>query len=76
MSDKFVTYRNFTEEIALLLITLAMVEDPLEEIAVSALQCLGILAMGLQVTLKNMKLVQDLLIHLVYKPAGQCCFKL
>ncbi|KAG0615962.1 hypothetical protein M758_5G079600 [Ceratodon purpureus] len=59
-----------TEEIALLLITLAMVEDPLEEIAVSAIQCLGVLAMDLQVTLKNMKIVQGLLIHLVYKPAG------
>lgn len=64
---------QFAEEIMLLLVTLAMVEDPLEEIVVGAIRCLEALALHLRVTVKNVKLVQDLLLHLVYKPAGQCC---
>jgi len=63
---------GFAEEIALLLATLAKVEDPSEEIVVGAMQCLQVLALDLRVTTQHVKLVQDLLQHLVYKPAGQC----
>ncbi len=67
---------EFAEEIALLLATLGKVEDPSEEIAVGAVQCLLVLALYLRVTTLHVKLVQDLLLHLVFKPAGQCCREL
>jgi len=60
------------EEIALLLATLGKVEDPSEEIVVGAVRCLLVLALYLRVTTRHVKLVQDLLLHLVFKPAGQC----
>lgn len=64
---------GFAEEIALLLAALAKVEDPSEEIVLGAVQCLEVLALDLRVTTQHVKIVQDLLLHLVCKPAGQCC---
>lgn len=65
-----VSPHNFaTEEVALLLFTLAKAESS-EEIVVGAMQCLIALALDLKVTIKHMKLLKDLLLHLAYKPAG------
>lgn len=68
-------FHGFTEEVALLLFTLAKAESS-EEIVVGAMQCLIALALDLKVTIKHMKLLKDLLLHLAYKPAGQCCSEL
>ena len=53
-----------------------MIENSSEEIVAGAIQCLEVLALDLRATIKDVKLVQDLLLHLVYKPAGQCCTEL
>lgn len=52
---------------------LTKVEDPSEETIVGAVQCLQVLALDLGVTAEHTKLVQDMLLHFVHKPAGQCC---
>lgn len=70
--NSFHPRRGLAAEIALVLAMLTKVEDPSEEIIVGAIQCLQVLALDLGVTAEQTKLVQDLLLHFVYKPAGQC----